>query len=183
MQASGTDTELALRAAQGDATALEDLLGRHYLHVYRLAWRWVGSREDAQDVAQEVCVKVARRIGDYRGDAAVKTWLYRITVNAAKDHIRQQATRNAYESAFVQESLHSAQENTNDGGDSMDGSALYRLIHRLPEKIRDTLLLVYGEEMTHGDAARVLGCAETTISWRVFQGKRKLKALLKEHGV
>ena len=69
------------------------LLGRHYGTAYRVAYRWCGTRQDAEDVAQEAFIKVARGIRSFRGNASFTTWLYRIVVNAANDLHRRNAAR------------------------------------------------------------------------------------------
>jgi len=72
------DETLAMRAAQGCRASCALLLDRHYDRIYRLAWRWTGSRTASEDIAQDVAVKLARAIRAFRGDAAFTTWLHRI---------------------------------------------------------------------------------------------------------
>ena len=84
----GSDQDLARRAANGEAAAFASLLERHYDRIHRVAWRLTGTRTDAEDVAQDVCVKLATAIRSFRGDAEVSTWIWRITYNAATDILR-----------------------------------------------------------------------------------------------
>ena len=79
------------RAAGGCRAALAALIEAHYELIYRLAWRLIGTREEAQDVAQDVCVKLASAVRSFRGDAELSTWLYRVAYNTAIDHIRARA--------------------------------------------------------------------------------------------
>ena len=76
------------RAAGGCAAALAALIEAHYGSIYRMAWRLIGTREEAQDVAQDVCVKLASSVRSFRGNAEFSTWLYRVSYNTAIDHIR-----------------------------------------------------------------------------------------------
>src|SRR5262245_292696 len=76
------------RAGGGCRSALAALIEAHYASIYRLAWRLIGTREEAQDVAQEVCVKLAGAVRSFAGDADFATWLYRVAYNTAIDHIR-----------------------------------------------------------------------------------------------
>ena len=174
------DSELVQLALSGDASAFGHLFNRHYSSVYRLAYKWCGVREDAEDIVQEVFVKLAAKLKLFGQKSAFKTWLYRITINTAKDFIRKHATKRGYETAFALE-----QGTDNPGSppeEKLAAQQLYRALDRLPEKQKAAVLLVLGEGMSHNEAARVLDCREATVSWRIFQARKKLKTSL-EHWV
>ena len=76
------------------------LVERHYDFIYRVAWRWAGNRADAEDIAQDVCVRLGRAIRSYRGGGAFTTWLYAMTLNAARDLRRKTARENVKTEAF-----------------------------------------------------------------------------------
>lgn len=166
------ETKLLQQALAGDGQAFESLVRNHYEMVYRCAFRFCGHKEDAEDIAQEVFLKVAKKLGSYDGRASFSSWLYRITMNTGKDLFRKQAKARTvpYENGVHGQ----AQTSGNPGG----GEDILRAMQQLPEGLRQTMALVYGEELSHRQAATILGCAETTVSWRVFQAKRQLKALL-----
>ncbi|MEE8575479.1 MAG: RNA polymerase sigma factor [Thermodesulfobacteriota bacterium] len=180
-----TDLELVERATVGDRGAFETLAGRHYTLVYRVAYKWCGIRETAEDITQEVFCKLARTIHSYRGGSAFMTWLYRVTVNTAKDFHRRNARKLANEAAYTKElkaeapkgvaALSGAEEHTEKRERSEE---LQRALAALSPKLRETVVLVLSEGLTHKEAAAVLGCAETTVSWRVFKARGKLKKLL-----
>jgi RNA polymerase sigma-70 factor (ECF subfamily) len=172
---NANDEELALEAARGDPEAFARLLESHYEIIYRLAYRFLGAREEAEDVAQEVCMKLARVIKGFEGRSSFRTWLYRITVNAVRDFQRKGASRHTHEERYVQEK---AIEDRASADNPISVSELYSLVNTLPEKLKSTLLLVSAEGLSHKEAALVLGCAETTVSWRVFQARKKLRPLL-----
>ncbi len=71
-----SDPDLIGRARDGDRDAFGRLVERHYDFIYRVAWRWAGNRADAEDIAQDVCVRLGRAIRSYRGGGAFTTWLY-----------------------------------------------------------------------------------------------------------
>ncbi|TIT56210.1 MAG: RNA polymerase sigma factor, partial [Mesorhizobium sp.] len=75
-ESEASDAELIGRAKGGDRGAFGKLLERHYDFVYRAAYRWCGRKADAEDIAQEVCVRLGKAIRDYRGGGAFTTWLY-----------------------------------------------------------------------------------------------------------
>ncbi len=169
---------LARDAAGGDAAAFRRLCEAHYMNVYKFAYKWTGRREDAEDVVQEVFIKLPTKLTGFRGDSGFTTWLYRLTVNAAKDYYRTTGKSQKRELAFAEGFDPASDEIPAD--DRMIAAQAYRNIHKLPEPMRDAVLLVFGEDMNHKEAAKVLGCAETTISWRIFQARKLLKPLLAE---
>lgn len=171
------DQALAAKAAGGCRSSFAALLDRHYDRIHRQAWRMAGSREVAEDIAQDVCVKLARALVGYRGDAAFSTWLHRITYTTALDHLRiGQRTVSVDPSDIVRLVDRTDSVVPPDGTDS-DG--LWRAVRALPPQQRDAVLLVYAEDMSHADAAEVMGCSEKTVSWHVHEAKKKLKNLLK----
>ena len=173
-----SDNELVERATGGNAIAFENLVNRHYNLVYRAAYKWCGVKEDAEDITQEVFAKLGRAIYNFKGDALFKTWLYRIVVNSAKDFHRKVSTKSNVESAYLEEMNLRNVAGHNDN--PVSASQLYIVLNKLPGKLKDTLLLVLAEGLTHKEAAFALDCAETTVSWRIFQAKRKLQKLLKD---
>src|SRR5213596_4364962 len=83
------DTDLISRAAGGDASAFHALVERHRAMVYRLAYQFAGNHHDAEDIAQDVFIKVYRSLDRFRYDAQLTSWLYRIVMNACIDHKRR----------------------------------------------------------------------------------------------
>lgn len=152
--------------------AFQRLLERHYDFIYRLAWRFTGHKQDAEDIAQDVCIKLADKIKLYRGDAAFTSWLYPIILNSCRDFIKRQGNRRRVEHAF--EELQSLQ--SGDAKDDAQKTAwLYRVLAELGSDLQETALLILAEEKSHAEAASILGCAESTISWRMHELRKHLK--------
>src|SRR5687768_13410209 len=86
------DSDLIARAAGGDPTAFQALVERHRSMVYRVAFQFAGNHYDAEDIAQEVFIKVYRSLDKFRRDAQLTSWLYRIVMNACIDHRRRNAS-------------------------------------------------------------------------------------------
>jgi len=84
-----SDFDLVRLSVGGNADAFEVLVNRHYAGVYRHAYKWCGLRQDAEDITQEVFAKLARNLKAFNLKSAFRTWLYRITVNTAKDYLRK----------------------------------------------------------------------------------------------
>jgi len=170
-RAGEPDGNLVAAAAAGDRAALEALLRRHYDRIHGLAWRLTGSRADAEDIAQEVCCALVEKIGSYRGEAKFTTWLTGITFNAARDfRRRRRSLAGLTEKLAVLAGLADAP----DGRDAYDAVWLKSAVARLKPALRDTVVLVAGEQLTHAEAAEVLGIAEATVAWRMHEVRRLL---------
>jgi RNA polymerase sigma factor, sigma-70 family len=161
-------------ARNGDRAAFARLVEANYDMFYRVAYRHVGNRQDAEDVAQEVCVRLGKAIRSFRGDCSLSSWLYRLVVNASCDHHRR--TRRAREAreSFAAEPLSACpDEAANEAAER-----LWEAVRMLPEKTRQAVVLVYSEGLSHARAAEALDCSEATVSWHVHDAKKKLKAIL-----
>jgi len=169
------DSALALRAQAGDKLAFSQLLGEHYDMMYRVAYRFCGNRQDAEDIAQEICIKLVDKLESYKGDSAFSTWLYRVVVNACRDYFKSQGARRKTEGGYMDlESLQHA-----DSADTQKKVAwLYRALNQLAPELKETALLVLAEELSHAEAGKILDCAESTISWRMHEVRKQLKLVM-----
>jgi RNA polymerase sigma-70 factor (ECF subfamily) len=86
------DADLIARAAEGDRNAFVTLVERHRRMVYRVAFQYAGNHHDADDIAQEVFIKMHRSLAGFRRDAQFTSWLYRVVMNACIDHSRRRTT-------------------------------------------------------------------------------------------
>jgi RNA polymerase sigma-70 factor (ECF subfamily) len=166
-----TDENLVAAATAGDRAAFETLLRRHYDRVHGLAWQLTGSREDADDIAQEVCCTLVEKIGSFRGEAKFTTWLTGITFNACRDFRRRRRSLGGMiDRLTVLAGLAAAP----DGRDAYDGVWIRSAVAQLKPALRDTVVLVAGQQLTHAETAEILGVAENTIAWRMHEARRLL---------
>jgi RNA polymerase sigma-70 factor, ECF subfamily len=178
------DDALATAAASGDEPAFVALIERHYDRFHRLAWRWCGNSNDAEDVAQDVCVKIAHAIRGWRGEAAFTKWATRIVYTTSMDRLRSRQRLRIVEPSIMAALV----ETSGDAPREMEAEQrlldgeLWDEVRRLPAQQRDAVLLVYGEDMNHGDAAAVMGCTEKTVSWHLHEARKRLKARLEAAG-
>ena len=168
--------DLVYAAAGGSAAAFAALIDANYERIHAMAWRWAGNRPDAEDIAQDVCIKLGKAIRDFRGEAAFTTWLYRITYNAAIDHLRTRQRTLATEPSQLVKLVDRPCEITPET--KLMGSQLWDQVRALPPQQRDSVLLVYAQDLSHSEAADILGCSEKTISWHLHEARKKLKATL-----
>ena len=174
---------LAEKAAGGCRELFAALVEAYYARIYRLAWRFCGSQTLAEDIAQDVCVKLATAIRGYRGDAAFSTWVWRITYTAAVDRIRTCRNMESVEPSALEELADAGQDAcARSPEDSAMSADLWHAVRRLPPQQRDAVLLVYGEDMSHAEAAAVMCCQEKTVSWHLHEAKKRLKSMLEAVG-
>ena len=168
-----SDEQLALAAAAGDGEAFAALLERVYDRLFRLCFRLTGSQAEAEDLTQDICAALPGKLAGFRGSAKVTTWLYRVAVNAAHDRRRRRATYMRATSGWgdweIARSAAMAE-------DAARRDWLGEAMAALPEDLRDTLALVL-DDLTHGEAAEILGVSEGTVSWRMSEARRRLRAL------
>ena len=166
-----SDIDLVARVVGGDRAAFEALLRRHYDRIHRVAWRLTGSVTDAEDITQDICCALIEKLGSFKGEAKFTTWLFGIVTNACRDHYRRRGTLKRFRAGLsVLVSLSAAP----DGRDLYRRSWMESELARLDPALRETIVLVVGEDMTHAEAAGVLGVAESTVSWRMHEAKRRL---------
>jgi RNA polymerase sigma-70 factor (ECF subfamily) len=170
---SDPDSSLVAAARAGNRDAFATLLERHYDRVHGLAWQLTGSRTDADDVAQDVCCALVEKIGSFRGEAKFTTWLCGITFNACRDLRRKRRSFATFTDRLgVLVGIAAAP----DGRDLYDGIWIQSAISRLKPTLRDTAVLVVGQQLNHAEAASILGVAEPTIAWRMHEVRRILSA-------
>ncbi len=182
-----TDAELVERARQGDAAAFGQLVERHQKTVFRAAYAALGSREEAEDAAQDAFLAAYRKLPMFRGEASFKTWLLAIAWRHALDRRNSVARRlrtffSSDETGWV--------ERPNPGLSHEDAFERRELRERvrgvvktLPTKYRDALLLATTGEHTFEELAEVLGVPSGTVKWRVVEAKRQLKQKLAALGI
>jgi RNA polymerase sigma-70 factor (ECF subfamily) len=157
------DDQLLIRRAQrGDATSFAELLDLYYDTIYRFAWKWCGHAANAEDIAQQACLKLAGSLAQYRFQAAFTSWLYRLVISCAQDWQRAQQ-RHEHDELPDEESMAEISS-------TEDGIYLAQVLAQLAllgEGMKETALLVHAEGMSHAEAGALLGVSESTISWRV----------------
>ncbi len=173
MRMTASDEDLARAASLGDGAAFASLLERHYDRLFRLCFRLTGARAEAEDLAQDICAALPAKLRAFRGESKVTTWLWRVAVNAAHDRRRRRATYvRASEGWGDWETAR--QDAIAEGRERTDW--LMAALARLPEDLRDTLALVL-DEVSHAEAGAILGISEGTVSWRVSEAKKRLRAM------
>ena len=175
--AEDVDGRLARRAAAGDREAFAALLERHYDRIYRVGARVLGDADEAADLAQDVCVALPARLASWRGESRFTTWLYRVVVNAARDALRRKDARRRGERSYAEVEALMRVDDPSSASRTCESSWLRRALGELPEDLRMTVFLVLEEELRHAEAGEVLGVSGSTVSWRMHEVRKRLRAL------
>ena len=177
-----TDEELVQRAQAGDSAAFDEIVERHKGAVFRAALAALRNREDAEDVTQETFITAYRKLDAFRGESQLRTWLSRIAWNRSMDYRRRGRNRSFLhldEPDAVE--LPTAEASPEQATLTSSVHARVRLeISRLPENLRDTLLLASGGDHDYASIAEMLGVREGTVKSRVFEARAMLRATLKD---
>lgn len=176
------DAELIAAAVDGSEAAFTSLVERYQDRVFRLLGRYCRDQVECEDLAQDVFVKVFRKLHTFQGDSAFYTWLYRIAVNAATDHLSRASHRRL---RLVDD------EGTLDRGGDAEAqdpaapllaaervAATRAVVETLPEKFRTILILREFEELSYTEIAAVLQIQLGTVESRLFRARARFKQAL-----
>jgi RNA polymerase sigma-70 factor (ECF subfamily) len=168
--------ELLARVVSGDREAFDQVMRDHEDRVFAVCLRVLGDRESALDAAQDTFLTVFRKAGQFRGNSALGTWIYRIAVNTCYDQIRR-AKRRPVESMpeHVDPSDPSAEEAIESAGRRPE---IEMALAALPIDFRNAVILSDLEGLPLPEVAEILGVPVGTVKSRVFRGRRLLAALL-----
>jgi len=181
-EAAERDADLVRRLKDGDARALDELFRRHRDAAYRVAYRLLGNAEDALDCVQEAFIHVMRGIDAFRGQAAFRTWLYRVVTHAALDYRRYRAVRKTAsldtEEAREPAAAPARQPTPDQEVAARDlGAAIDKALENVSEKNRAALIL-YTEGLSYKEVAEALGISVGTVMSRIYNARARLRELL-----
>jgi RNA polymerase sigma-70 factor (ECF subfamily) len=158
---------------RGDQEAFEALVLEYQQMIHSLCCRMTGSAADASDMAQETFIHAYQHLADFRAESRFSSWLYRIAVNQCLNWQKRERRREKLQLDLTSQ----------DSGSAEHPNPLARQVQEALMKLnpaqRAAVVLTTYDGLTHAEAAAALGCSETTVSWRVFMARAKLKRLLK----
>jgi RNA polymerase sigma-70 factor (ECF subfamily) len=185
------DELLLARLQAGDESALRDLAEAFGSKIYQLAFRYLRNKEDAEEVTQDVLFKVYRKVGDFRGDAALSSWIYRITFNASMSRLRTakyQRTQNDELSITATEGEEGAsmRHEIADWSDMADEhvfraqlrQTVFNAILSLPAIYRAPVMLRDIQGMSTEEASEILRVKDQTLKSRLHRGRLILRKQL-----
>lgn len=180
-----SDDELVARTQAGDKVAFDLLVRKYQYRVTKLVSRYVSDSE-ALDVAQETFIKAYRALKGFRGNSAFYTWLYRIAINTAKNHLVARGRRPANQDIDVADAElygHTERLSHSDTpealllGEEVQNTVL-RAIHELPSDLRTAILLREIEGLSYEDIAEAMDCPIGTVRSRIFRARAAIEETL-----
>lgn len=181
------DQALVKRVQQGDKSAF-DLLVRKYQHrIVALISRYVSDWSECQDVAQEAFIRAYRALGSFRGDAQFYTWLYKIAVNTAKNHLVAQSRRPPTDDVDVLDAVQFDSGERLRDTDTPEYELLRQEIERavaeaveqLPEELRTAITLREVDGLSYEEIAEAMDCPIGTVRSRIFRAREAIDARLR----
>jgi RNA polymerase sigma-70 factor, ECF subfamily len=186
-----TDGQLVERALGGEKPAFDDLIRRYQRQAVAVSFRLLGNSQDALEVTQDAFIKAYRSLDTLQRPEAFGGWLMRIVSNLSLNYRRSRKSRNQLpldDLLGPAESNESGSEWMARTGDPLTtlesaelGATLQRALSQLPEKQRLSIVMFTIEQMPQKEVADTLGISVEAVKWHVFQGRKRLKELLKEH--
>ncbi len=180
MIAEKSDLELLSRTAAGDQGAFSELVRRHQDRVFNLAYRYTRDRQDAEELAQEIFLKVWRHAGSFRGESAFGTWLYRLAVNACLNH--RQSRRSRPQPQTLTADLPAPGAGGQSGDDMVADEREARLrmaMGSLPARQRLALALASFEDKSYEDIAVAMDVSVPAVESLLFRARQNLAAILR----
>lgn len=180
------ESELVARCLEGDESAWEDLVRTYTRRVYSICYRFTGRESEAQDLTQEVFLKVFRNVRSFRsGEGSFGVWLARLTRNLLIDHYRR--SKNERMTASIEEQLPMLEESAAIEGRTEAAlagreasEALQKALAKLSPDLRETVILRDIEGLEYREIAQVLGVPEGTVKSRLNRGRSELARVLRQ---
>jgi RNA polymerase sigma factor (sigma-70 family) len=183
------DRELVAQASKGDLAAYDELVRRYQTRIYSLAYNMTSSKEDAEDMVQDVFVKAYSSLKSFRGTSSFYTWIYRIAINRTINFLKKRKKKQTLslndedegierDPAYVE--LSARESPVRDASLSELQEKLNKALLVLSEKHRTVVVLHDIQGLPHDEIARMIGCSEGTVRSRLFYARQQLQGELAE---
>jgi RNA polymerase sigma-70 factor (ECF subfamily) len=185
--AEQTDKQLVTRVQKGDKTAFDLLVLKYQHRILSLISRYIRNVDEVQDVAQEAFIKAFRALPNFRGDSAFYTWMYRIAINTAKNHLVAQQRRPPGVDVDIEDAEHfegdSHLKDIETPETLLFGAELKRVVEHairaLPEDLRTAVTLREFDGLSYEDIAAVMDCPVGTVRSRIFRAREAIDKQVK----
>ena len=163
---------------KSSAYDIENLIHLYGNDVLRTAYMYVKDIHTAEDIFQDVFIKVNKKLSTFEGKSNIKTWIIRITINTCKDFLKSAWKRRVIPMMEYQEDAIVSDTDYDEVEKQDTKDLIYQAVQSLPDKYKDVVLCVYYQEMTIPETAHVLAVAEGTVKSRLSRARQKLKTVL-----
>jgi RNA polymerase sigma-70 factor (ECF subfamily) len=180
--AAETDQQLVARVQKGDTRAFDLLVLKYQHKIFGLISRYVRDADEVQDVAQEAFIKAYRALPRFRGDSAFYTWLYRIAINTAKNHLVSRSRRPPGSDVEIEDAQYyesgGALRDLENPENALFGSELKAVVERaiaqLPDDLRTAVTLREFDGLSYEDIAAIMECPVGTVRSRIFRARESI---------
>jgi RNA polymerase sigma-70 factor (ECF subfamily) len=188
MAAAETDKQLVARVKRGDSRAFDLLVLKYQHKIFSLIGRYVQDADEVQDVAQEAFIKAYRALPRFRGDSAFYTWLYRIAINTAKNHLVSRSRRPPGTDVEVEDAEYfeggAALRDIETPESALFGNELKAVVERaiaeLPDDLRSAVTLREFDGLSYEDIADIMDCPVGTVRSRIFRAREAIDLRVRE---
>ena len=182
MKMTHISEDIIRRASDGDADAFEQVYRAHCRFVYNVAWRVLGSREDAEEATQEVFVAIYRKLGSFSFESSLRTWIYRITVNTALNFAKKRSRYTDRNIPYEDGRHDSAAPNAADEVIEKENreQLVDAMLSALNPDQRACLVLRVMQDLSYEDIARTLNININTVRTRIKRAREKLLVIRSE---
>ena len=182
MEQREIDQQLVARVQRGDKTAFDVLVRKYQFRVAKLVSRYVNDRSEVEDVTQEAFIKAYRALAGFRGESAFYTWLYRISINTAKNYLVSMGRRpprtdiDAEDAEVLSGGAELREINTPENNMLRDEIAetVRRTIEGLPDDLRTAITLREFDGLSYEEIASVMDCPIGTVRSRIFRAREAI---------
>jgi RNA polymerase sigma-70 factor (ECF subfamily) len=157
---------------------IETLMRQYGNDVLRTAYMYVKDIHTAEDIFQDVFIKVSQKLSTFEGNSSIKTWIIRITINTCKDYLKSAWNRRVVPMMDYQEDAIISESDYDEVEKQDTKELIKKSVLSLPAKYKDVVLCVYFQDMTITEAAKALSIAEGTAKSRLSRARQKLKSIL-----
>lgn len=188
MTAAETDQQLVAKVQKGDSRAFDMLVLKYQHKIFALIGRYVRDADEVQDVAQEAFIKAYRALPRFRGDSAFYTWLYRIAINTAKNHLVSRSRRPPGSDVEIEDAEHyeagGALRDIENPENALFGAELKAVVERaisaLPDDLRTAVTLREFDGLSYEDIAEIMDCPVGTVRSRIFRAREAIDVQVKQ---
>lgn len=182
-----SDQQLVERVQKGDKRAFDLLVLKYQHKIVSIVYRYIRDSADVQDVVQEAFIKAYRALENFRGDSAFYTWMYRIAINTAKNHLISQGRRPPDTDVDIDDAEHFSGNDLLQDVDTPESSlfcdqlqsSIDQVISELPEDLRTAITLREMEGLSYEEIADVMECPVGTVRSRIFRAREAIDKVIK----
>ena len=176
---------LLFKAKHGDSRAFEQLVTPYEQMIWRVCWRLMGNRFDAEDVVQLTMIKTWKHIRQYKGKSSFSSWMYRIAVHSCMDVLREKSHEKAELYDEIPESVHLAETETTPESEMLKmeyNERIQKGLNALDNEQKIPLILFAVEAKSYDEISEILGIPAGTVKSRISRGRERLRKMIENIG-